>query len=167
MICHVVSSSELQTEINSNGGFKQKHVESCSSATAKHIVTTTLSMATKLNKVVTYHEGLPLIKWHDPVTWSCKITWKTKTIITPLPQCLWPWNLAGWWLTIRDSYSWSHVTLWSCVLTRSHDKLKPFYLHYNNAYDHQTWLNCDLPWRNSTHKVTIFGYVFIQDLVTS
>ena len=31
-----------------------------------------------------------------------KITWQTKAIIAPLPQCLWPPNLAGWWLTLSD-----------------------------------------------------------------
>ena len=29
-------------------------------------------------------------KLHQPlITWSCKITWKTKTIISPLQECLW------------------------------------------------------------------------------
>ena len=27
----------------------------------------------------------------------------TKNIISPLPQCLWSPNLAGWWLTMRSS----------------------------------------------------------------
>ena len=48
-------------EINSNGGLKRGHVESCSST--------------------------------------------TKNIKSPLPQCLWPSNLAGWWLTMRGSHS--------------------------------------------------------------
>ena len=46
-------------------------------------------MATKLGKVLSYHGGLLLIKRHDPlIKWSWKITWQTKTIISPLPQCL-------------------------------------------------------------------------------
>ena len=46
-----------------------------------------MPIATKLGRVVTYHEGLPPIKSHDPlITWSCKITWQTKFIITPLPK---------------------------------------------------------------------------------
>ena len=28
----------------------------------------------------------------------------TKNIVSPLPQCLWPPNLAGWWLTMRGSH---------------------------------------------------------------
>ena len=30
------------------------------------------------------------------VTLSSKITWQTKLIISPLPQCLWPPHVAGW-----------------------------------------------------------------------
>ena len=29
------------------------------------------------------------------ITWSSKITWQTKIIISPLPQCLKPQNLVG------------------------------------------------------------------------
>ena len=49
-------------ETNSNDGFKQEHVESCSSTTKKTFSTTIVPMATKLGKVVTYREGLPSIK---------------------------------------------------------------------------------------------------------
>ena len=41
-------------EINITDGSKQWHVESC--------LLTTMPMATKLGKVVTYHERLPTIK---------------------------------------------------------------------------------------------------------
>ena len=30
------------------------------------------------------------------ITWSSKIAWQTKTIISPLPQCLKPQNSVGW-----------------------------------------------------------------------
>ena len=46
-----------------------------------------MPMATKVGRVVTYHEGLPPIKSHDRlITWSCKITGQTKFVITPLPE---------------------------------------------------------------------------------
>ena len=46
-----------------------------------------MAVATKLGKLVTYYEGLSPIKSHDPfITWSCKITWQTKFITTPLPE---------------------------------------------------------------------------------
>ena len=49
--------------------------------------TTAMPMATKLDRVVTYHERLPSIKIHDLlITWYCEITWQTKTIIIPLPE---------------------------------------------------------------------------------
>ena len=40
-----------------------------------------MHMAIKLGRGVTYHEGVPPIKSHDPlITWSCKITRQTKPI---------------------------------------------------------------------------------------
>ena len=52
-----------------------------------HISTTRILMATGVSMVVTYHEGLMSIKWHDTlITWSCRITWHTKAIISPMPH---------------------------------------------------------------------------------
>ena len=71
-----------------------------------YISTTTLPMIFKLAKLVTCHEGLlPIFLLHHLVTWSCKIMWETKTIMPPLPQYLWPQNLAGWWLILIDFYT--------------------------------------------------------------
>ena len=51
-------------------------------------------MATKLARVVTDHEGLSLIKSHDPlIKEPWEIAWQTKIII-PLPEWLWPPNFA-------------------------------------------------------------------------
>ena len=62
-----------------------------------YVSTIRVPMATKLCRMVMYLDELLLIKSHDPfITWSCKITWQTKIIISPLPQCLWPPNLARW-----------------------------------------------------------------------
>ena len=62
-----------------------------------YISTTTTPMTTKHGRVATYHDGLQLIKSHDPlITWSCRITWQTKIIISPLTKCLCPPNSAGW-----------------------------------------------------------------------
>ena len=82
-----------------------KHLKSCSSSIRHDIYTTTMSKSTKWSRVVTYPEGNPPIKSYDPlVIWSFKIMWQTKTIIHPLPQSLWPPNLAGWWYAIRSSH---------------------------------------------------------------
>ena len=52
------------------------------------------------------------IESHDRfIAWSCEITWQSKTIISPLLRCQWPPNLAGWWLTLRGFYRYSHLTL--------------------------------------------------------
>ena len=76
-----------------------------------YIFTTVVPMATKFGRTVTYLGGLPPIKLLDPsVTWSCKITWQTKIIISALPQCLWSPNLASWWLTLRGFQADSHMT---------------------------------------------------------
>ena len=54
-----------------------------------------MPMATKLGWIIIYLDGLLPIKSHDPlITWSCKITWQAKIIISSLPQYLWPQNLA-------------------------------------------------------------------------
>ena len=58
-------------------------------------------MVTKLDRMVTYHEGLLHINSNDAlITWSCKITWQTKTIISPQRRCLWPPALEGWLLNL-------------------------------------------------------------------
>ena len=55
-----------------------------------YISSTTVSIATKLPKLVNYHEGLlSIILFHPLVSWSCKIMWQTKTIISPLLQNVW------------------------------------------------------------------------------
>ena len=90
---------------------------------------------------------------HNPLTlWSCKIMWQMKTIISPLPQCLWLPNLVGWWLNLRGSYPSSHMTLWSCGLMRSHDKLETC-LHYHNSYGYQTWWDGGIQCGASTSKL--------------
>ena len=80
------------------------------------ISTTTVPIATKLGRMVTYLEGLRPKSLRDPlVTWFCKITWQTWTIISPLRQYLWSSDLARWWLILRHSYR-SHMTFWPRAL---------------------------------------------------
>ena len=43
----------------------------------------------------------PIFRPSDGV--KCDITWQAKTIISPLPQCLWPWNMVVWWLIFKGS----------------------------------------------------------------
>ena len=39
-----------------------------------------------------------------------EITWQTKSIITPIPQCIWPPNLVEW-------RALDHLIIWSCLIT--------------------------------------------------
>ena len=70
--CVSCAFMECALKMNSNGGSKWEHVESCPSITRK---ITTMPMATKLSKRMIYHEELPPIKSHDLlITWSREIT---------------------------------------------------------------------------------------------
>ena len=87
--------------------------------TSHYIFTTTKTMATTLGQIVTYLEPLlPLVKS------SWKTSWQFKTIISSLPQCPWPPNLLGWWLTLMGSYhivmtfNWVSTTLTPTKLGR-------------------------------------------------
>ena len=82
-------------------------------------------MATKLGMMVTYLDGLLAIKSHDFSSRGLKITWQPKIIIFPLPQCLWPTNLASWWLVMRGSIqnvtpTFDHVVLRDHVTNWNH-----------------------------------------------
>ena len=117
--------------------------------------------------------GVWLIMWgpihkvtlpFDHVLWDLV----TKTTISPLPRCLLPPNFAEVWLTIRGAHQSKHMALWSRVVARSRDKLKPWYLHYCNDYGQKTWYDTDFPWVDSTHKITwTYNHVVWQDRVTN
>ena len=73
-----------------------------------------MPIAAKL-RGVTYYEGVPPIKSHDPlITWSSEITWQTKNITpTAMPVTTRPDRIVtylGWLLPIK---SHDHLILWS------------------------------------------------------
>ena len=79
-------------------------------------------MATKYDRMMTYLKWLLPVKLPEPlVSWSCKITWQTKTIISLLPQCPQPQNLGGWLVTYHELLppmkSHNHLITWSCKMT--------------------------------------------------
>ena len=78
---------------------------------AMSISTTTMSMTTKLRRMVTYIEGLLPVKQHDLLTiWCFDITSQIKNIMSSLPQWLWPPNLV---VTYNEEFpltSSSHIT---------------------------------------------------------
>ena len=94
-------------------------------------------MATKLGRKVIHHDRLLPINFHDPpITWSCEITWKTKTIISPLSQWLRPRNLVGWWLILKGSNSHNVLITWSCKVTWQ-TKIIRSLLPISSTYGHQ------------------------------
>ena len=60
-------------------------------------------------------------KSHDPlITSSYDITWKDKTIISPVSQCLWSPNLVGWWLILIYVYLNHRATQRSDHILQTH-----------------------------------------------
>ena len=86
-----------------------------------YISTIRVSMFTKLGRMVIYLDGLVPITTHDClITWSCKITWQTKTIISPstVPMVTKLGRMVvylGGLLTIIKSYN--DLITWSCKVT--------------------------------------------------
>ena len=145
------------------------------------ISTTTVSMVTKVCRMVTYLEGLLAKKSHDPSnTWSFEITWQIK-IISSLLQCLSFPNMAGLWISLKTHDSlitcsckitWQVRTIlcplplcpWPPNLAEWWLTLRPSCLISLMALDSrglarlrdnsQTWHDDELPSGVSSHKVT-------------
>ena len=108
-----------------------------------------MPIVTKLGIVVTYCECERVLarKSHDPrIMWCCEITWQTKTIISPLPQYLWPhlyfhndYGCQNWQ---GDNLPWEpsiHVVTWSLIkwFCEIKWKTKNIIIHYHNTYGYQ------------------------------
>ena len=96
------------------------------------LLSLTLSMVNKLNRMLTYLEQLPPIKLLNPLLmWPCKIAWQTKIIRSPLPQSQWQPNLPCWRHTVRGY----HIVTWqSGGFAISCENLKNFYLHVHKTF---------------------------------
>ena len=95
-----------------------------------------MSMATKLGRIVTFHEGIPLRKSHDPLTtWSCEITWQTKNIFTTTkPMATKLGSVMTYLEGLLPIKSYDFLIIWLYEImwqTRNH----PYY----DGYSHQTW----------------------------
>ena len=125
-----LGAGSLALEININSEFKRTRGILLFNHEKHHIFITTVPMVTKFSTMVIYHDGLLIIKSHNAFkTRSCRITWQQ--------ECLWPPNLLGWWFILKSSYPQSYQNLCLHDLVSSCDKLKPLYLLYCSAYDHQ------------------------------
>ena len=69
--------------------------------------------------------------------WSCDqvITWQMQNLISQLPRDLYLTNLTEWWVLMRGYYWSSHMSCWSCVHIRSHDKWKML-IHFLVTWRH-------------------------------
>ena len=53
-------------------------------------------IATKYGRVVLYDEqDSPMMPLDPLITWSREIDWQINSLISPIPQSLWPPNLTG------------------------------------------------------------------------
>ena len=56
-----------------------------------------MPVAIKHSRVVSYCEGLPIMKLHDPlIMCSYEIMWKIKNVLSVLQKWLKPPNVASW-----------------------------------------------------------------------
>ena len=120
--------------------------------------TTTSVMTTKLSRVVTYYERLPLINSHDfLITLSCVITWQTKAIVSPVKQWLRPPRLVGWWLTWRVSTckaAWPFIHL---VLQYISVTTMPIVTRLGISVQHN-----EPQLINTAKKVFVFGVILVR-----
>ena len=83
-----------------------------------HYVTTiTVPMAMKLSRMVTYLEGLLIVKLCSAlIRWPCKVMWQTK-IISLLPECLWLPISVTYFERLLTIKSFITLITWSCKVT--------------------------------------------------
>ena len=119
-----------------------------------NISSSTRSMITKHGRLVTYVERDSPMESNDPLTtlW-CVVTWQIKRVTYPLWQGLWPWNLVSWWLMVRWTHPWSHMSLWPPVHMRSRDKLKTKYFFLQETYGYQTLQGADVWWDKDHNEI--------------
>ena len=86
-------------EINSDGRLKREHLESSSSALKAldfHNHHNAYGQKIWNRDDLTWGISIHKVRHDLLITWSFEIMWQTKTIISLLPECLWPPDLAGW-----------------------------------------------------------------------
>ena len=90
----------------------------------RYIFTTTLPLATKFGRIVTWLKGLLLIKSYDPlITESCKIIWKTKVIsLQPMITKL------GSMMTYLHCHETLSLSTWSCKPMWQTEIISPLWL---------------------------------------
>ena len=83
----------------------------------------TRSMATKLDREIAPDENILSTKSHNPlITWTYRLTWQIKKVLSPFPRGLWQLNYIGGWRLIRSHKLKNHISFCSRGHVRSRDK---------------------------------------------
>ena len=117
--------------------------------------TTVVSSVTKIARLLTRFEELLTIKSYKTlITWSFRITWQIKNhYISPTTVLM---ATLGRMVTYLEGYlAIKPMEIKIGDHSRSGDKSKPLYLHYQSVYSHQTWQDSGLPWGANTHNDTL------------
>ena len=88
-----------------------------------YISSTTVPMATKLDRMVTYFERLLTIKsFYVLITWSCKVTWQKNILYifykSAYGKQTWQNLDFVWWApTYNNTWTFDHAALWDTRFT--------------------------------------------------
>ena len=90
---------------------------------------------------------------HDSLTmWSRMISRQVENLISPLSQGLSTPNIVRWWLMVRGTHIWSHMTVWPRVQVCPRGKLKAQFILFGKAYGNKIWQIDDLWWSKGSEK---------------
>ena len=136
-------------------------------------------MVTKHGRMVTYHEGFSsttsynsLVKWTSGAsTHKVPSCFRHLVLLEPIgkPKPLYLTTSmlfaikGGKVVTFCEGVS----SIKSRALHHFQSKLKPFYLHYQNAYSHQTWQVNNLSWRAATLEQLTLWVHSLRDHTTN
>ena len=99
-LCREVTYDEVKSPIM----WPLSHVRSRDKIKTKYFLLNNVC-GHQLCRMMTYNEEIsPIMSCDSLIMWSHEVTWQNKNKISPLLQNLWPLNLAGWWLMIRETY---------------------------------------------------------------
>ena len=121
-------------------------------------------MVTKFCSLVSCLNGVLPIKSHEYlITKSCKITWKTKTVLSPLSQCFMLPPSALWgYMTYQILYisacTGPMATKNGKVVTHS-ERLLPI-----NSYNHLNMFLQEVTWQIKNIKSPLSQWLWLQDL---
>ena len=144
-----------------------------------HISTTTVPMATKYGRLVNFDgKLLPVMLLHLLVMQSWEIIWQTKTIISLLPQYVWPQNVADGDCLLPIKYN-DHIITWFCQIMWQSKNISPlpqclwtqnlaawliltdFYLV---SHDFITTWSCEITWQTKIILYPLTQYPWLSIL---